>query len=165
MTRESLFELTAEARAALLRKYDLLARWRQAKDASVEPAGDGAEVAQPAAMRALASEFPGALRELDLLGLAELERRAACLRAAVIDLDREKWIAWIGTYHALMRLALALRSPTPPPSAPSIADAHFLRDVQAPPAGRLSAAVLQALARRFHQPADEIRAVLFPPRR
>ena len=41
----------------------------------------------------------------------------------------------------------------------------FLRDVPRPPGGRLSAAVLQALARLFQRPADELRTVLFPPRR
>src|SRR3569623_2027559 len=164
MTREGAFEVTAEVRAALLRKYRLLARWRRAKDLSFEAPGDASEVAAPAAMRALAAEFPGALRELDLLGLAELERRIACLDREASELGRNKWIAWIGTYHALMRLALALRGPTPP-APPPLAAAHILRDVHQPPGGRLSAAVLQALARLFQQPADEIRAVLFPPRR
>lgn len=166
MTRESTYAVTTDVRAALLRKYRLLARWRAAKDSSVKASGDASEVAAPAAMRALAAEFPGALRELDLLGLAELERRVACLASEAIDLDRQKWIAWIATYHALMRLALALRGPTPPTALPvSFADDSFLRDVHRPPGGRLSAAVLQALARRFHQPAEEIQAVLFPPRR
>jgi len=166
--------LTGEVRAALLRKYRLLARWRRAKDLSVTGAGDGSDGAEPAAMRALAEEFPGALRELDLLGLRELERRAACL-AAWTDVDArdadlgllEPWLAWIAAYHTLMRLALALRSATPPdvttPTPP--ADEAFLRDVRRPPAGRLSSAVLQALARHFQRPAEDIRAALFPPRR
>ena len=163
--------ITLEARAALLRKYRLLARWRRAKDLSVqspgEPVGDGAA---PAAMRALAAEFPGALRELDLLGLPELERRAACLATWSKDSETpaEPWLAWIAGYHMLMRAALALRGATPPlataPRAP-LADEAFLRDVQRPPGGRLSTAVLQALARHFDAPVEEIRAVLFPPRR
>lgn len=155
----------SELHAALRRKYGLLARWRRAKDSSAAGSGDEKEVAAPAAMRALAAEFPGALRELDLLGLPELERRLACLGAPTLDPEREPWVAWIGAYHALMQAALALRGPSPPAQPPPVADEIFLRDVQQPPQGRLSAAVLQALARRFHRPAEEIRAVLFPPRR
>ena len=173
--------LTPDVLAALLRKYRLLARWRRAKDLSARSSADAAgavafvdpaEVASPAAMRALAQEFPGALRELDLLGAAELERRGACLQAALeqdgpaCEPDGERWIGWIAAYHALMQLALALRSPSPPAGPPpAIADDAFLRDVQRPPDGRLSAAVLQALARLFQQPADELRTVLFPRRR
>jgi len=164
---------TAEVRATLLRKYRLLARWRRAKDLSAG-GGDESGGAEPAAMRALAEEFPGALRELDLLGLRELERRAACLTAwAGVDAREgdlgllEPWLAWIAAYHALMRLALALRSAAPPKAEARtpLADEAFLRDVRRPPAGRLSAAVLQALGRHFQRPAEEIRAVLFPPRR
>jgi len=168
--------VTPEVQAALLRKYRLLARWRTAKDSSVTTGGEAIEVASPAAMRALAEEFPGALRELDLLGLPELERRVACLEAATTsgrggyqgatEGQHEQWIAWIASYHALMRVALALRRPSATAAAPpSIADAHFLRDVHRPPGGRLSAAVLEALARRFQRPAGELRGVLFPPRR
>ena len=159
------FAVTADVRATLLRKYRLLARWRRAKDLSVGARGDDADVASPAAMRALAEEFPGALRELDLLGLVELERRVACLEDGGLGADGEPWIAWIDTYHALMRVALALRGPTPPAAPPLLGDEQFLRDVRRPPGGRLSAAVLQALARQFQRPAPEIRAVLFPPRR
>jgi uncharacterized small protein (DUF1192 family) len=166
-------DVTPEVVSGLLRKYRVLARWRRAKDRSVAAAGQATEVAAPAAMRALAEEFPGALRELDLLGLAELDRRVACLAAATADLEREderedegeEWIVWIAAYHALMRHALALRSPSPPAGPPPIADATFLRDVQRPPGGRLSAAVMEALARHFRRPADELRRVLFPPRR
>lgn len=217
-------DLTPDVLAALLRKYRLLAHWRRAKDLAVAPSGDATDVASPAAMRALAEEFPGALRELDLLGLPELERRAACLEAAATDFrdrgshrqsapdrqgdhinddrraegdrranrdvqaegdgkrdvdgsrDRDRasddqpkgddWIAWIASYHTLMRLALASRRPSPSAAAPSpLADAIFLRDVQRPPGGRLSVAVLEALARRFQRTPRELRSVLFPPRR
>jgi len=165
--------VTPDVLAALLRKYRVLARWRRAKDREGDQAGD---VASPPAMRALAEEFPGALRELDLLGLAELERRVACLEAAAGEDPAEgngrgapagePWIGWIAAYHALMRVALALRSASPPAAAPpAIADETFLRDVRRPPGGRLSAAVLEALARLFQRPVHEFRTVLFPPRR
>jgi hypothetical protein len=157
-------EVTPDVRAALLRKYRLLTRWRRSKDAAGQAAEPSGDVAAPAAMRALAEEFPGALRELDLLGLPELERRAAYLAAEPTP-EPEPWLAWIHAYHALMRLALALRSATPPAALPPIEDERFLHDARRPPGGRLSTAVLQALARRFERPAEEIRAVLFPPRR
>jgi hypothetical protein len=165
--------VTADVRAALLRKYRLLARWRRAKDAEARGAGEATGGATAGEMRALAEEFPGALRELDLLGLAELERRAAHLATAPEyepanenANENAKWIAWISAYHALLRLALALRGPTPPAATPSSpADEMFLSDVRRPPGGRLSAVVLQALGRHFGLPAEEIRAVLFPPRR
>jgi len=194
--------VTPDVLVALLRKYRVLAGWRRQKDLAVQTPGDPTDVAAAPAMRALAEEFPGALRELDLLGLEELERRVACLEAAMTDREarhegdpadgregehgrereygrerehgregehgreRDEWIGWIAAYHALMRLALALRSPSPPAAPPpALADETFLRDVLRPPGGRLSRAVLQALARQFHRPAEELRAVLFPPRR
>lgn len=161
--------VTADVRAALLRKYRLLARWRWAKDAEAGGAGEATGGATAGEMRALAEEFPGALRELDLLGLAELERRAAHLATAPEyepANEHASWIAWISAYHALLRLALALRGPTPPATTPSSpADEMFLSDVSRPPGGRLSGVVLQALGRHFGLPAEEIRAVLFPPRR
>jgi hypothetical protein len=145
-----------DARAALLRKYRLLCLWRRGKDRAFATdtseaharEADGSEsnqgVASRAAMRTLAEEFPGALRELDLLGLPELERRASVLaRAASPDETAE-----------LARKLTAARGP--------------LRDGDREPrplGGKLSAAVLQAVARRFNVPVAQIAATLFPPRR
>lgn len=162
--------LTAAARAALLRKYRVLAGWRRAKDRAFEtsadrpdpirsnergsPAGEDAP-ADRDAMRALATEFPGALRELDRLGVIELERRVTVLsrwRAgddAEEEDDDEPWIRWIAAYHELMRQVLA--------------DKRAGTGARAPE-GRASIAVLRALEARFGLPADEIGAVLFPPR-
>src|SRR5436309_882383 len=58
--------------AALARKYRTLAEVRRDKLRS------GARTPREA-MRALAREFPGSLRELDVLPLEELDRRAAAL--------------------------------------------------------------------------------------
>ncbi len=165
--------LQAGEREALLRKYRLLARWRRTKDASPDdrPA-PGDHGAGPAAMRALADEFPGALRELDVLGLAELERRIARLAAPGGDEDAgaEPWMSWIVAYHRLMRIALATKRSAAdgdarPPAASRDLDEAFLREIRRPPSGRLSLTVLQALGRRFDVPADDIAATLFPPRR
>ena len=169
---------SSDARAALLRKYRLLCSWRRGKDEAFAPgaSGDGG-VASPASMRALAQEFPGALRELDLLGLPELERRVAVLARArgagpepgESD-DAEPWIAWILSYHALMRDVLATKRATAPGAKPGAAPATttegaFERAVARPPAGRISLAVLGEVAQRFGVPTHRVAELLFPSRR
>jgi hypothetical protein len=145
--REEAAPLSA-GRAALLRKYQLLCSWRTGKDTSFAGGGER-EVASRAAMRELAEEFPGALRELDLLGLPELERRVAVLARA--ENPREPWIDWILSYHELMREVLVQRRGP-------------VRQAR-PPAGRISLAVLAEVARRFGVPETEVAATLFPSRR
>ena len=137
--------------AALARKYAALVALRRRRDAGGDPAGGGA-------LRALAAEFPGCLRELDTLGLAELERRAH-LAAAGTD---EPWLPWIAAYHTLMRTALALRAPN---AAALEVDPTFAAAVRAPPHGRVSVVVLRTLSARFSVPAATIAATLFPTRR
>jgi hypothetical protein len=162
-------DLTAAVREALGRKYRLLARWRRAKDHPGEQDGgeDEGSGAGQAALRVLAQEFPGALRELDLLGLPELERRAASLAAGPArDGQPEPWLPWIVAYHALMREALAIkRHPAAPESRSPPVDDAFVRDVARPPGGRLSLVVLRAVARRFQVDARAVADTLFPPRR
>lgn len=161
--------VSAADRAALLRKYQLLARWRRAKDRAHAPgqrpdAPPDADLAGREAMRSLAAEFPGALRELDRLGAAELERRVEVLaravdapasaagreaRAADRDGD-EAWIPWILAYHReLERVLVAKRTGRGGPPSPE---------------GRASLAVLRTIAARFGRPAEEIAGALFPPR-
>ena len=138
--------------AALARKYRTLAGWRAARDAG----GGGARRDE---LRALAAEFPGCLRELDTLGRAELERRAAvCARA-----EAEHWTAWIAAYHALMRAALRIRAGarTDGEEVPP----GFAEAVTHPPGGRVAVVVLRAVAARFDVPAATIAATLFPVRR
>jgi hypothetical protein len=158
--------LDAVARAALLRKYRVLARWRRAKDRAFEtspheaqtdpadepdrPGGVEDALADRASMRALAAEFPGALRELDRLGSVELERRVMVLSRADAGHDDEPWMGWIVAYHELMRQVLADKRAGTGGRAPD---------------GRASIGVLRALEARFGLPAEEIGAALFPPRR
>jgi hypothetical protein len=142
--------------AALARKYAALVGLRRRRDAGGPPSGGGA-------LRGLAAEFPGCLRELDTLGLAELERRAQATATAAAGGPLEPWMAWIDGYHALMRDALALRDPGRAPAV--AADAAFVAAVHAPPHGRLGVVVLRALAARFDVPAATISAALFPTRR
>jgi hypothetical protein len=148
----------------LLRKYRLLCLWRRGKDRSFEthasdadPSASNDGLADRPAMRALAEEFPGALRELDLLGSPELERRVSVLARAEAD---EPWIAWILCYHDLMRAALArkLAAARQPLHNGAEPEARRL-------GGKLSAAVLQDVARVFSVPASEVAATLFPSRR
>lgn len=146
-----------DALQALARKYERLAAWRGQHDGGVSATRD--------ALRALAAEFPGCLRELDTLGAAELERRASACAAAADDLRAaEPWMAWIDGYHALMRRALAARGDrVPGPSAGT--DGDFERAVLSPPGGRMGVVVLRTLATRFDTPVATIAAALFPLRR
>jgi hypothetical protein len=102
-------------------------------------------------LRALATDFPGALRELDGMATEEITRRlAACERAAAGD-EGEPWIAWVARYHELVRELLAARQ----------------KDAQALGRRRgehVNAAVLARLAEELSVTPEELRAVLFPPR-
>ncbi|HVZ73636.1 MAG TPA: hypothetical protein VHJ20_14755 [Polyangia bacterium] len=147
---------------SLARKYATLVELRRRRDEGGDPFGGGT-------LRALAAEFPGCLRELDTLGLPELERRAA-VTASKGD---EPWVAWIGAYHSLMRAALAVRSAPPDANLISIAtaaagfsiDESFVSSIQSPPQGRMSVVIFRVLASRFKVPAIEISSALFPLRR
>lgn len=99
--------LDAAALAALARKYAVLAKWRRARD-------EGREGPTAVGLRRMATRFPGSLRELDTLGLAELERRAESAEAAARTSKRsarapDDWMLWIATVHALLRAVLAWR--------------------------------------------------------
>ncbi|HEY8926319.1 MAG TPA: hypothetical protein VIU64_18185, partial [Polyangia bacterium] len=101
---------SAADRAALLRKYQVLARWRRAKDRAHAPgrradAPPEEDAAEREPMRALAAEFPGALRELDRLGAAELDRRVEVLSRG--EAEDEEWIPWILAYHRELGRILA----------------------------------------------------------
>ena len=146
--------LAPEVLAALARKYRTLAGWRAHRDAGGAAARDE--------LRALAAEFPGCLRELDTLGLAELERRADACAAGAGAAGTEPWAAWIAEYHALMRAALRIRAGARDERE---LPAGFEDAVLRPPGGRVAVVVLRALADRFGVPATTIAAALFPARR
>ena len=173
---------TAE-RSALLRKYRQLVRWRRARDAESDTPDP--EAAGRDGLRELAEEFPGALRELDVLGLAELERRVARLDRAggdAVDSDADAWALWIATYHRIMRAALAAKRALGKQRRPSAAqlaeltaatsalaalplDEEFVRAIAAPPGGRIGVVVLRTTARHLGVPAATLSMTLFPPRR
>jgi hypothetical protein len=145
---------------ALARKYQALEGLRARRDAG--GSGGGGQVAIQ--LRALAAEFPGCLRELDTLGLAELARRAQAVEVAARGGARESWMAWIWGYHQLMRAALAVRRGERAQDGDG-ADEAFAAEVLAPPEGRVGIVVLRRLAAAHGRPAREIAAALFPVRR
>lgn len=112
-----------------------------------------------AALRAFATEWPGALKELDTLDTDEIDRRVQACR----DGADEPWMAWMARYHALVRAALAIRRGEPPAGGARIDD-EFARAVKAPRHGRINVVVFATLAREFDRDAKEIWDALFPAR-
>lgn len=167
------FRPDAEELIALAEKYRTLAGLRGRKD-------DGDDTTARQTLRALAHRYPGSLRELDTLGLVEIERRAAAARAAAAGGPEEPWMAWIAAYHRLMAAALAVKRALgrsdPGVDADAIAarasrdtgftlDAELIRTLARPPRGRISPVVLSFLGRLFGVPPTQISATLFPARR
>jgi sarcosine oxidase gamma subunit len=127
-----------------------------------------------ARLRALAREFPGALRELDSLAADEIDRRALALEQAAAGLAPEAWMVWMCHYHALMRAALLLRArpSVSPAGLAEIAaetgapvDDAFAAQVARPPHGRLMAAVFDRLSLELGAPARVLWDTLFPSRK
>jgi hypothetical protein len=160
---------------ALADKYRQLATLRAARDATSRDQSD------PAVLRGLAQRHPGCLRELDTLGLPELQRRARVTAAAAAGAAREPWMDWIWAYHRLMQATLLVKrslgaaGPDPAARARLLTEAGhlagwaleppFLDQVARPPQGRLGVLVLHRLATLFDAPAAQIARTLFPPRR
>jgi hypothetical protein len=142
---------------------------------------DGGAQASRGTLRDLAARYPGCLRELDTLGAKEIARRAGAAGAAAAGGPREPWMAWIWTYHRLMRAALATkralgRGRPRPQQLPALAeqaralaglplDDAFVLAVVAPPQRRLGVAVLRLLGELYGQPPALIADALFPARR
>ena len=166
---------TVDELRALSRKYETLAKLRRAR-------AKGANVADRATLRALSREFPGALRELDTLPLAEIDRRKRALEAAAGGETVETWMTWMSAYHATMRAALFVKARL---ARSKVLSAEFVTTVQRdvsqrigleieetlvravarPPEGRLNRLVFERLGQKFGVAADEIWDALFPARR
>lgn len=148
------------ARAALARKYRVMAELRRAgaPDALAE---------DRARLRALANEFPGALRELDTLPTEEIERRATALESGAL----EPWMVWLAEFHELMRVALEVKRTLPDVKAARATavraglEAAFADAVAAPPHGRIMVVVFDRLAQKHGAPAKQLWDTLFPPRK
>jgi len=152
-------KVTAATLADLARKYGALAALRSRRDG-------GGPAATRDELRALATEFPGCLRELDTLGAAEIARRAAACAGAAAGAPSEPWMAWIAAYHALVTRALGARAGRADRTARGSAAADaFEAAALVPPEGRVNVVVLREIGARFGVPAEAVAAALFPVRR
>lgn len=151
---------------ALARKYRALAELRR-----------GVLAPEPPILRALAREFPGALRELECLPLDAVDSRLGAVLGAIQGEPVEPWIEWMVAYHQRMRLVLAVKRRLAERSAArdfggvvehvflevgERCDAALLLAVAQPPAGRLNRLVFELLERELERPGAELEAALFP---
>ncbi len=152
---------------SLARKYRALLALRCAYDSD-------RAVADPTQLRALAAEFPGALRELDSLGVAEMGTRAEALEAVAVGGPVAPWMTAMAGYHALMRAALGVKRAGSDPNAVRAAldalhgstgitlDAKDLAAIARPPRGRLGVFVFARLGEALGRPPEELWQEMFP---
>ena len=164
-----------ESLARLAAKYRALGELRRDR-------ARGEAIPERGVFRALAAEFPGALHELDVLPLEEIDRRLATLEAAAGGAEAAPWMAWMSAYHALWRAALHVKIQVARSQSSDAAEdvaalaaragAHagievdeaFGRSALTPPGGRLSGLVLASLSTRFGVPLAELEQALLPRR-
>jgi hypothetical protein len=135
-------DVSPEELGRLARKYSTLAVLRAQRDGT-----DTTATRQT--LRALSQDFPGCLRELDILGEAELRRRAEVTRAAAAGGPREPWMAWILSFHWRLAEALAKKRLAPARTA----------------GGRLAPLILAEVAAEFGVPVTTVTDTLMPSRR
>jgi hypothetical protein len=151
-------------------------------------AGDEDTVAVRGRMAGLASRFPGALREIDELELAEIRRRIDRLNAVLTcPADEEPWMEAVGAFHAEARGALgakrwldgrkregvdatvekafAREAKNLPFSQELLAWAGHLASIASPPEGRVTNLVFARLAVRLGTTEKEARRRVFGPPR
>ncbi|AKF10117.1 hypothetical protein [Sandaracinus amylolyticus] len=163
---------------ALREKYREMKRLREQHDA-------GSPVDPRPAMRALASRFPGALREIDELPMDEIDARIASLDRALAGGEVEPWMRALARYHAWMRLALRVRLACATERSeararawlevatrqheddvdPRALDDETLRAILRPPGGRLHRVVLARVGEELGVEPHVIDAHLKGPRR
>jgi hypothetical protein len=129
---------------------------------------DGGEAAARDELRALATAWPGALRELDTLPTDEIAARLAALEAVAAGAPPPSWAVWMDGYHALVRVAIALRARDAVAAERLALDAALTDEERAllarPPHGRVMAAVFTILGARHGADARALWDALFPPR-
>jgi hypothetical protein len=162
---------TREDLLALEAKYAQLEALRRARER-------GEPIPERAVFKALAGQFPGALRELDKLPMVVIEMRRQQLGIAVAGGLVEPWMAWMVAYHALLRAALWIKMRTakrPDVTSERVVilvrgvadefgfgvDEQFVVDVARPQAGRINAVVLGRLEVIFGVSMGELRRGLF----
>jgi hypothetical protein len=125
----------------LLHKYQVMLHLRSAST-------DLSEVDRLAAVRALAKEFPGSLRELDGWTLAQICERVSALESVCINAHApEPWMLAQEAFHKVLRESLQQRSPPPPAGAKRIHVAH---------------AAIASVAQQLALPSETIRAWVLP---
>jgi hypothetical protein len=153
--------------ARLAEKYRALAGWRRRKSA-------GGGEPDRAVFRAVATEFPGALRELEVLSLSALDARAEALaRAGRGEGPIAPWMRVIASYHRWMRAALWVKrrgargDEAPEALAGACAARHgvaadgaFVRDALRPEGGRVRPVVLARVAREQGLSIEETAAIV-----
>lgn len=157
--------------AHLHRKYAEILRLRRAATSSPEH-DPRLELA------ALAREFPGALREIDVLALGEIEARLVALQRVEQGGPILPWMTAVARFHELMRGALVTKRWLSqsrgrhgdrgrfeaeivglPFGAEALVWASSLARVARPPRGRLSHLVLEKLAEDLGLALSEAQAL------
>jgi hypothetical protein len=159
--------------ADLARKYRVMVALRERHDR------DG-DVAPRDELRALATEFPSALRELDRLPMETLRDRARAVDDAARDPHLgTPWMQWMLAWHALMAAALATRRAlgrdrsvtydraltlaARASDASGIAvDVAWVQGVASRPEGGLTGLVYDRLADHFSVSPEALREGIFP---
>ncbi|CAN5805714.1 hypothetical protein BH09MYX1_BH09MYX1_49230 [soil metagenome] len=153
-----------------------MARTLLAKYEAIRALRAEASATSPVArLQALSTQFPGALRELDTLPIAEIERRIELLHVTAASSDAPpSWIAGMHFFHVeLGALLRAKRWLGKHPHVDAILRSAFiaahahddemlrwesrLDDVAKPPRGRLSELALSEASTRAAIPQDELR--------
>jgi len=163
--------------SALRHKYQTLVALRGAVSAR-------AEIAPRDELAALATAFPGALRELDRLPMASLEARLRALELALAEhAEPEPWMWLQAGYHGFMRAVLRIRrlsrgrpalivdvaselaalayepaDDEPPAQRFGLAD---LIAIRRPPRGRLNPWVIEQVARDHGVTPEHVEIALF----
>lgn len=129
--------------------------------------------------RALAREFPGALRELDCLPLDVLDLRLSVVTRAAEGGAIEQWVIWMVAYHRRMRVALAVkrrlaevgRAETVDTAGIArwiwselgeTCDPDWVLSIARPPGGRLNRLVFGLLETELDRSSSELESTLFP---
>lgn len=173
-----MLRVTIEALVLLRDKYQRMLEMRRLHDSGV--AHD-----PRAQMRALAAEFPGALRELDELPLATIEQRVNQLSDVIEQRTApQSWMVWMVNYHGHLRAALRIKRMALPRSDLDAAlrmlqrdyvaahdepplvvfDRETLMAVLKPANGRLSQWVFARIAEHHGVSMAEVQSHLFPAR-
>jgi hypothetical protein len=157
----------SEALARLAVKYRTLARWRRER-------AEGRTMPERAEFRAMSEEFPGALRELDVMELDAIDARAAALeRASRGDEPTLPWMLATEAFHRWMRAALWVKRHARGARIEHDrlarecearngvrADREFVASAIAPERGRLRPMVLARVAIECAITEDEARTVV-----